>query len=368
MVIRREEQKRALRIHLAIAGQSKQTKRMKDLQNSAQPSPLSADSQKRLLAYSTAAGLGAFFAGQNAEAAVVQAPGLAPYPHVILPQPVGSTNGTYHYLSIEGGSITNFVLEIGPDLLSHPTNKWPSQIIDPIGIVPDTNNPAVRNGQVLSPLMESGATNAYCVSFLGGSTIGNNTSNAAPWYATRLGLSYNFGDYPWINYAWNDFPGFPAECLGFEFTSSVDGQNHFGYMDVQVSFVTASINYVTPSGTTNTATKQIVKSVVISDCRYETTPNAGITVPNRIKITSITTEGDNVTITFGPNSTENVDVSVFTLETTPTLGPSASWTADPNVVFIVQATPPTFTQPATYQARTVRAPGATSQFWRIKKL
>ncbi len=33
-------------------------------------SPLTTDSQNRLMAYTTAAGLGAFFAGQNAEAQV----------------------------------------------------------------------------------------------------------------------------------------------------------------------------------------------------------------------------------------------------------------------------------------------------------
>ena len=341
---------------------------MKDIQNSAQPSPLSADSQKRLLAYSTAASLGAFFAGQNAESAVVQAPGLAPYPLVILPQPVGSPNGTNHYLSIEGGSITNFVLQIGPDLLSHPTNKWPSQIIDPVGIVPDTNNPTIRNGQVLTPLKEDGTTNAYCVAFLGGAIIGNNTNTTAPWYGNRLALSYNYRDYPWVNYAWNDFPGFPDQFLGFEFTSSVDGQTHFGYMDVQVSFTTASVDYITPEGTTNTATKQIVKSVVISDCRYETTPNAAITVPVLIKITSFANAADNVTIDFSPNSTDNYDASAFVLETSPTLGPSAHWTTDPNVFYMSQESSPTFTKPATYRAQTVRIAGAASQYWRIKKL
>ena len=38
------------------------------------------DSQKRLLAYTTAAGLGAFFAGQNAEAARTLSLALGPYP------------------------------------------------------------------------------------------------------------------------------------------------------------------------------------------------------------------------------------------------------------------------------------------------
>ena len=341
---------------------------MEDIPNSTPPSPMSADSQKRLLAYSTAASLGAFFAGQNAEAAVVRAPGLAPYPVVILPQPVGSTNGTYLNLSIEGGSITNFLLNIAPDLLSHPTNKFGSQLVDLIGFVPDTNNPAVNNGQVLTPLRSDGTTNGYCVAFLGGSIIGNNANITAPSYQPRLALSYNYGGYPWVNYAWNAAPGFPSEFIGFKFTSSVDGQTHFGYMDFQISFVTASIDYITPEGTTNTATKQIVKSVVINDCRYETTPNADITVPVLFKITNFANEADKVTIDFSPNSTDNFDASTFVIETSPTLGPSAHWTADPNVFYLSQETLPTSTKPAIYEAQTVRIAGATSQYWRIRKM
>ncbi len=98
---------------------------MKDIKTPIQPSPMSVDSQKRLLAYSAAASLGAFFSGQSAEAAVVQAQGLAPYPHVFLPPELGSTNTNDFYLSIEGGSITNFHLFITSDLTSHPTNKYP---------------------------------------------------------------------------------------------------------------------------------------------------------------------------------------------------------------------------------------------------
>jgi len=337
------------------------------MKDNRQPSPTTPDSQSRLLAYSTAASLGAFFAGQNAEAAVVQAPGLAPYPHVILPQPTGSTTGTYHYLSIEGASLTNFVFTIGPDLLSHPTNKWPSQVVDPNNFVPDTNNPTVVNGQTLTTVGSNGATNAYCSSFFGGSVIGDNANSPAPWYATRLALSYNFGDYPWINYAWNGFSGFPSEYLGFKFISSADGQPHFGYMDVQVYFTTASIDYTDPDGQPATVSKQIVKSVVISDCRYETTPNTGITVPKLIKITNISYAEGTITIDFGPNSPEGDDASVFTLETSPTLGPSANWTADTNVVYLVQMTPANASHPATYQAQTTPLAGAKSQFFRIKK-
>ena len=323
------------------------------------------DSQSRLLAYSTAASLGAFFAAQQAEAAVVQAPGLAPYPHLILPQPLGSTNGTYHYLSIEGRGITNFVLDIGPDLLSHPTNKFPSQVIDPIGFVPDTNNPAVRNGQVLTPV-NYGTTNAYCLPFLSGASIGTNAYTGVPWYATRMALSYNYSDYPWVNNVWNNFANAFGGNLGFQFTSGVDGQQHFGYMDVQVNFVTASIGYTDPSGQPATATKKIVQSVVINDCRYETTPNAEITVPKLVKITNISYANGTVTIDFGLNWVENVDPIAFTVETSPTVGPSANWTADTNVVSVTQLTVPSPTRPATYQAQTTLRPGATSQFFRIK--
>lgn len=72
-------------------------------------------------------------------------------------------------------------------------------------------------------------------------------------------------------------------------------------------------------------------------------------------------------ITFAPNSTENDDPSVFALQTSPTLGPSASWATD-NTAVITQLTNGTATNPATYQAVTTPARGTTSQYWRIKKL
>jgi hypothetical protein len=335
---------------------------------STQSSKLTADTQSRLLAYSTAASLGAFFAGQSTEAALVQAPGLAPYPHVFLPGPVGSTNGSEFYLSVDGGNKTNFTLNIFPDLLSHPTNKWPSQVIDIIGFVPDTNNPAVVNGQVLAPLRANGDTNAYCVAFLGGAIIGNNSNSIAPWYAPRIGISYNYGAYPWVNYAWSTVSRFPDQFLGFKFTGSADGQNHFGYMDVRVTLATASIDYIDPTGNPATATKQVVKSVVVNDCRYETTPDAAVTVPTAIQITGFVqdpSQNNMITIDFGPNW-PNDDTSNYILETSPTLGPTAVWTADPQAI-VFQKGASTSAKAATYQALTYPATGATSQFWRIKK-
>lgn len=333
---------------------------MKNIKLSTQPSKLTADSQNRLLAYSTAASLGAFFAGQNAGGAVLQAPGLAPYPLVVLPQPVGSTNETDHYLSIEGGSTTNFNLLIWPDLLSHPTEQWPAQLVDLRQFIPDTNNPSIVNGQALAPLQSDGSTNAYISAFLGGMVVGNPSNTTIPWYGQRLALSYNAGSsYPWINYAWSNFSGFPSEYLGFEFTSGVDGKNHFGYMDVQVNFTSATVG---------TLTKQIVESVVIKDCRYETTPDTGITIPSAIKITSFTqdpSQNNLITIDFGPNWPDD-NTSTYVLETSPTLGPSATWTQDTQAVVYQTATADS-DHAATYQALTYPATGATAQYWRIRK-
>ena len=331
---------------------------MKNSKIPTRPVRLTEDSQNRLLAYSTAASLGAFFAGQNAEAAVVQAPGLAPYPHVILPQPVGSTNATDYYISFEGGSVTNIDFYIGPDLLSHPTDKYPAQLVDIYGFVPDTNNPAIVNGQALCSFWVDGTTNAYAGSFFGGAIIGNNASTFTPWYAPRLALAYNGASaYPFYHYHWNDYSGFPIEILGFSFTGS-DGQNHFGYMNVQVNFTQAP----------GPNDEWYVKSVVISDCRYETTPNAGITVPSYIKITNFTQDpslGNLITIDFGPNWA-NDNSSTFVVETSPTLGPSAVWVTDPQSL-VYQTGTANLASPATYQALTYPANGATTQYWRIRK-
>ena len=352
---------------------------MKNIQTSREPSRMTPDSQSRLLAYSTAASLGAFFASQSAEAAVVQAAGLAPYPHVFLPPALGATNANNFYLSIDGGSITNFQLFITGDLTSHLTNKTPAQVIRMPGTIPDTNNPAVVNGQVLSTLRGTsgshGFTNSYCVAFLGGAIIGNNTNSPAPWYQPQIGISYNFGAaFPWKNYVNSSFQnGFPNNILGFRFTSSVDGQEHFGYMDVKTTFVSMSFDHLDPDGNPTTSIKKVLQSMVINDCVYETTPEADITVPKLLKVTSLVnnTEVDGtIVIRFGPNSTENDPPEAFALETSPTLGPSAVWTTDTQA-YIEQLTQATFgnpIKPATYRAITYPTPGETSQYWRIKKL
>src|SRR5664279_1112909 len=66
------------------------------------------DSQRRLLAYTPAAGLGAFFGGQNAEAAPTLSLGLGPYPHTLIP---GAGAGVYHnyfYFDVDGNGTPDF--------------------------------------------------------------------------------------------------------------------------------------------------------------------------------------------------------------------------------------------------------------------
>jgi hypothetical protein len=199
--------------------------------------------------------------------------------------------------------------------------------------------------------------NAYAACFLGGTVI-NSTNGSAPFYKPRLGLCYfaknNYGGF--YNYVDNKY--ITTGALGFEFVGSVDGQTHFGYMDVQVNTVLSN-------------SIPVVQSVVIQDVYYNATPNAGITVPIMVKISDITIDTNNnnaVTINFTSN--DNADPSTFTLETRPTLGATANWTTD-TAASIAQATTPASGIPPngldlTIYTAVTTAPSGASQFYRIK--
>jgi hypothetical protein len=310
--------------------------------------PLAPDSQRRLIAYTTAAGLGAFFAGQSAEAQVTESTAFAPYPHTILPGSGTGPYGFYHYFSVDGGN-THFDLTISDPLTSHPTKQFPSQVVDLIGygagdlVLTPTFSPADANGHT---------NNAYAVCFLGGTTI-NATTASAPWYEPRLGVSY-FVPSPYggfYNYVDNKYV--TTGALGFQFIGSVDGQTHFGYLDVQV-------NTVRSGGVA------IVQSVVVKDVHYNATPNAPITVPTTVAISAITVGADNaVTITF--TSTDNADPSTFTLETSPALGAAASWTTDAGAAITQTqaANPGGGINQGTYEIVTTGT-GASAQYFRIQ--
>jgi hypothetical protein len=335
---------------------------MKNDKNGIETSTLSTDSESRLIAYTTAASLGAFFASHNAEAQIVESQAFAPYPATILPPPGGGGvyiangpngfSGYYHYFSIDGSATPEFALTINDPLPANATLSDPNQFIDLVG---ETTNDLILTPTYSSPDGGGHTNNAYCISFLGGTPISAATGSP-PWYQPRLAISYQASYmYNGILYSYNalDNKYITTGALGFEFVSAIDGQTHFGYMDVQVNTFKNSGGFID------------VKSVTINDVYYNATPNAPITVPIEVNVTSITVgAGNAVTINFTSN--DSSPASNFTLETSPTLGPSANWTADPAASISVTTTaiPKNGLNLTTYQAVTT-ATGGAAQFYRL---
>ena len=85
---------------------------MKTKKNVIQPVRLSPDSEYRLLAYATAAGIGAFFANQGVEAQVAESQCLGPYPHTMIKGDGGGVYGTYHYMDVDGDGTNDFNLNV----------------------------------------------------------------------------------------------------------------------------------------------------------------------------------------------------------------------------------------------------------------
>lgn len=188
------------------------------------------DSQRRLLAYTTAAGLGAFFGGQNAEAAPTLSLGLGPYPHTLIP---GAGTGYYHnyfYFDVDGNGTPDFNLGVN------------SKRID-------------ISGYGVGRLVLNPSANGYVIPWTAGLTV-NGTTGTAPTY--KLWLSNATSPNPA-----NDFNNFSSRgAMGFEFISSVSGspQDHFGYVDLQINGARGSY------------------TVTVDDIYWETTPNTGIQV------------------------------------------------------------------------------------------
>jgi hypothetical protein len=304
---------------------------MKPTKNVLQNKHLALDSQKRLIAYTTAAGLGAFFGGQSAKAQVTESAAFASYP-AILPADSGTNTTDFEFdVDGDGSNDLQFVVFGQGNIPNH------SQVADIIGL---TNVLNVAN-QVLNDSKTS-----YMHAWLGGETI-NASTGFAPTYQPRLAISYAYGYL--LN---NKFP--VTGALGFSFISQVDGQTHFGYMDVRVDT------------TTNNLGQQFISSVIIKDMYYNATPNAGITIPELINVTNITVAvGNSITINFSSNT--NTLASAFILETSPTLGPSANWTPDNGAVFtLLSAANPNGAKPLAYYQVVTTGTGGASQFFRIK--
>jgi hypothetical protein len=183
------------------------------------------DSQKRLLAYTTAAGLGAFALPHDSQAQATESPALAPYPSLLLPGSGTGVYGTYFYLDIDGDSTADFNLGV---------SNWRVDI-----------TPSAAGGAILNP-----TSNAYIIPWTAGLTIdsGGSTPTYKRWLATP-----NF----------NNFTG--SAAMGFEFVSGLDGQTHFGYIDIQINGTATGIG-------------QCDLSATVNGIFWEATANTGITV------------------------------------------------------------------------------------------
>ena len=288
---------------------------MKTKKSERRPFELTLDSQNRLLAYTTAAGLGAFLGGQEAQAEVVLSTAFTTYPHNLSKGAGTGYYKTYNYLDIDGDGKADFNLNV-----------------DTFRVNMDKAYAAETN-KVLNA-----SSAAYLIPWTTGTTL-DSTTGTAPTYKKWLATSTFSGG--WV-YAWNHFPS--SGALGFSFTAA-DGLTHFGYLNVQVNHTSGSNNDFTAT---------------VAGIYYNSTANEGITIgalpPAVVKVTKITVGAANaVTIRF--TSSDSADASAFTLETSPVLGPSASWSPDTGAVI-------TSLGSGEYQAVTTGA-GGVSQFYRI---
>lgn len=187
---------------------------MKIKKNAVQTLQLKPDSQNRLIAYTTAAGLGAFFAGQSVEAQVTLSSAYS-YPASLN---IGAGTLGYNYINIDGVG-NNFNLDITATRAT-------------LGLIGGSG--------ALNP-----SSNGYIIPWTLGTTIGP-SSGSAPTYKRWLATA--------------GFDNFPTtEAMGFKFVSS--GSTYFGYMDIQITKVGSSITAAT-----------------IADIYYNATPNTDITI------------------------------------------------------------------------------------------
>ncbi len=203
---------------------------MKEQSSHQQRDGFTLDSQKRLLAYTTAAGLGAFFGGQSAEAAPTLSLGLGPYPHTLVP---GMGTGYYHnyfYFDVDGNGVPDFNLGVN------------SRRID-------------ISGYGAGRLVLNPSPNAYVIPWTVGLTV-NSTTGTVPSYKRWLANATSSDPA-------NDFNNFGSRgAMGFQILSDISGsqQTHFGYVDLQVNGARGSF------------------TVTVDDIYWETTPNTGIEV------------------------------------------------------------------------------------------
>jgi hypothetical protein len=177
---------------------------------------LKPDSQNRLIAYSTAASLGAFFAGQSVEAQSTLSPAFGSYPVTLR---IGAGSAGYNYLNIDGQG-NNFNLDVTSTRVTFGT---------------------ITAGD--SPLNPT--SSGYVIPWTVGLSIGP-SSGTAPTYKKWLATA--------------SFDNFPTtKPLGFEFVSG--GLEYFGYMDIQVA-----------------ETANVITSATITDIFYNATADSPIII------------------------------------------------------------------------------------------
>ncbi|HVU28442.1 MAG TPA: PEP-CTERM sorting domain-containing protein [Verrucomicrobiae bacterium] len=204
---------------------------MKTKRNTGKTIQLTPDSENRLLAYATAAGVGAFFAGQSVEAQVVESSALSSYPQTLGVPGGAGPNTDYFYLDIDGDGTADF---------NFVPNTWRVTL----------------GGLSSSDFAVNPSSSGYIIPWTSGMTIDSTT--ASKW--TYKGFLAN-GNHGTSTYLFNNFT--TTEAVGFEFVSGLDGQIHFGYMDVQVNGAPGVYGDF---------------SATVAGIYYNETPNAGIVV------------------------------------------------------------------------------------------
>jgi len=327
---------------------------------------LTPEAHRHLIAYTTAAGLGAFFGGQAAEGQVTQSQGLAPYPYIKMGSAIsnsfsilgdGVTDFQFIYTGhawAEGYSAANGGAGKGYGAGYYGSTYPPkfSAIIygipkfsylvggfhkTPANFLKTTNNFVLDPAVSANPLAPG-----YPVPWTVGAIVDSNAVNVGyQQYGGQIANGFH-----------NAFPstnGFGA--LGFTFVR-MNGNvtnRYYGYMVLEV----VGTNYPDYWEGGYTA--------VVTSIYYNATPGVGI------KVAAVPALGINVTgIKVGPGSTVTINftssnyesASSFTLQKSASVGASASWTTDGSAVI-------TSSTPGVYQAVTTGSGGVL--FYRINK-
>jgi hypothetical protein len=243
---------------------------MKTLKNTGQVTALTHDSQRRLIAYTTAAGMGAFFVSHSAEGQAVESLYYASYPVSLN---VGSGSAGYNYIAIDGidgAGTEDFNLDISSTRATLGDHVKPTGANGSGAIGTPVAGFSAFNDSSLNPSKDS-----YIIPWTTGETIGPSVG-ASPTFASSVPtykdwLAEDSGG----NFLFNNFSSTSTGILGFAFVDS--GNEYFGYMDITV---TASDPVAGQPSTFTSAT--------LTGLYYNETPGASITITPAPEPSSLT--------------------------------------------------------------------------------